>query len=62
MKRLLLAAVLMGLLLAATGGTASADGTMGAERACKSGQARCFAMVVTHDGQRSARPTRRPGA
>ena len=34
MKRLLLAAVLTGLLLAATGGTASAGGTMGAERAC----------------------------
>lgn len=50
--RLLLATVLMGLLLATTGGTASAGGTMGAERACKSGEARCFALVVTRDGQR----------
>ncbi len=50
--RLLLATVLMGLLLATAGGTASAGGTMGAERACKSGEARCFALVVTRDGQR----------
>ena len=56
--RLLLAAVLTGLLLAATGGTASAGGTMGAKRVCTTGQLRCFALVVTLDGQllRAANP------
>jgi subtilase family serine protease len=48
----------MGLLIATTGGTASASGTMGAKRACTTGQMRCFALVVTRDGQplRAASP------
>lgn len=44
--------VLTGLLVAGTGGVASAGGTMGAERVCTTGQLRCFALVVTRDGQR----------
>jgi subtilase family serine protease len=56
--RLLLAAVLTGLLVATAGGTASAGGTMGAKRVCTTGQFRCFALAATVDGQllRAANP------
>ena len=53
-RRLLVAAVLVGLLVATTGGVASgASGDrMGAERSCTTGPMRCFALVQTRNGER----------
>ena len=60
---LLLATVLTGLLLATSGGTASAGVHMGAERTCKTGQFRCFALALTMNGKRvhAASPFVLPG-
>ena len=54
MRRLLGAAVLVGLLVATTGGVASgASGDrIGAERACTTGPLRCFALIQTRNGER----------
>ena len=53
MRRLLVAAALFAVVVAASGGVASSAGVRtGAERTCKTGQFRCFAMVLTRDGAR----------